>query len=88
MANAAFWDRHMGDGGNDFHRELVAPAAERLLGPVAGQTMLEIACGSGLFARRHTEPRGGKLKHRLSFFSVHSVCSVVSVVRSHILSAG
>ena len=29
--NAAFWDDHPGDEGNDFHRELVAPTAEPLL---------------------------------------------------------
>jgi ubiquinone/menaquinone biosynthesis C-methylase UbiE len=50
--NAAFWDAFMGEEGNAFHRELVAPAAERLLGLRAGEEVLEIACGSGLFARR------------------------------------
>jgi SAM-dependent methyltransferase len=54
-ANAAFWDAHMGDTGNDFHRQLVAPAAERLLAVRPGETVLEIACGSGLFARRLAE---------------------------------
>lgn len=50
--NAPFWDDYMGDAGNDFHRELVAPVAERLLALHPGETVLEIACGSGLFARR------------------------------------
>jgi SAM-dependent methyltransferase len=54
-ANAAFWDNHMGDAGNDFHRELVAPAAEELLALTPGERVLEIACGAGLFARRMAE---------------------------------
>lgn len=53
--NAAFWDDYMGDAGNDFHRELVAPAAERLLALSPDETVLEIACGAGLFARRMAE---------------------------------
>jgi 2-polyprenyl-3-methyl-5-hydroxy-6-metoxy-1,4-benzoquinol methylase len=50
--NAAFWDEWMGDEGNDWHLKLVRPAVERLLGPVEGRDVLEIACGNGLFARR------------------------------------
>jgi SAM-dependent methyltransferase len=50
--NAVFWDERMGADGNDFHLTLVRPAVERLLGDVAGQRVLEIACGNGLFARR------------------------------------
>lgn len=53
--NAGFWDDHMGNDGNAFHRELVAPAAEKLLAIEGGETVLEIACGAGLFARRMAE---------------------------------
>ena len=49
--NARFWDEQMGASGNDFHLSLVRPAVERLLGPVEGRRVLEIACGNGLFAR-------------------------------------
>jgi len=45
----------MGAEGNAFHRELVAPTAERLLALSPGERVLEIACGSGLFARRLVE---------------------------------
>jgi len=54
-ANAGYWDDHMGDAGNTFHRELIAPAAEKLLAIQPGETVLEIACGAGLFARRMAE---------------------------------
>jgi 2-polyprenyl-3-methyl-5-hydroxy-6-metoxy-1,4-benzoquinol methylase len=50
--NAAFWDEHIGDEGNDWHLTLVRPAVERVLGQVAGLRVLDVACGNGLFARR------------------------------------
>jgi SAM-dependent methyltransferase len=54
-ANAGFWDDYMGAEGNAFHRDLVAPSAERLLQVRPEETVLEIACGAGLFARRLAE---------------------------------
>ncbi|RUP50131.1 S-adenosyl-L-methionine-dependent methyltransferase [Jimgerdemannia flammicorona] len=50
--NAHFWIEHFGAEGNDFHRVLVAPAAEWLLALKGGEHVLEVSCGSGLFARR------------------------------------
>ena len=50
-ANAGFWDGYFKEG-NDFHRLLVGPAAERLLSIQPGEAVLEIACGNGAFARR------------------------------------
>lgn len=48
---AAFWDERMGDG-NEFQRILIGPACERLLNLQPGETVLEIGCGNGVFARR------------------------------------
>jgi ubiquinone/menaquinone biosynthesis C-methylase UbiE len=53
--NAGQWDDYMGPEGNQFHRLLVAPSAERLLQIRPGEEVLEIACGAGLFARRLAE---------------------------------
>ena len=53
--NAAFWDERFGDDGNDFHRALVGPSAERLLALEPGEDILEIACGNGVFTRRMAE---------------------------------
>ncbi len=52
--NAAFWDDNMGNG-NDFQRLLVAPSCERLLNLQPNETVLEIACGNGVFSRRMAE---------------------------------
>jgi 2-polyprenyl-3-methyl-5-hydroxy-6-metoxy-1,4-benzoquinol methylase len=48
---ADFWDARMGEG-NAFHKQLVAPAAERLLAPQPGETILDVACGNGQFSRQ------------------------------------
>jgi len=50
-ANARWWDDQIGDG-NDFQTLLIEPATERLLNISAHDTILDIACGAGRFARR------------------------------------
>jgi SAM-dependent methyltransferase len=53
-ANARWWDDRIGDG-NDFQTVLIEPATERLLSIGRGDTILDIACGAGRFARRMAE---------------------------------
>src|SRR5438067_12671961 len=53
-ANAVWWDDRIGDG-HDFQTILIEPATERLLKVVAGDTILDAACGAGRFARRMAE---------------------------------
>lgn len=48
---AEHWDAQMGEG-NAFQRELVGPAAERLLAVQPGETIADIGCGNGVFTRR------------------------------------
>ncbi len=48
---AEWWDDQIGDG-NDFQNYLIEPATERLLALKPGDTVLDIACGAGRFARR------------------------------------
>ena len=48
---ATYWDEQMGEG-NAFQRILVGPASERLLAIRPGETVLDVACGNGVFSRR------------------------------------
>jgi ubiquinone/menaquinone biosynthesis C-methylase UbiE len=50
--NATVWDATMGSEGNAFQRVLLGPSTERLLDLKPGETVLDIACGNGSFARR------------------------------------
>lgn len=54
-ANADHWDANFGTDGNEYQRLLIGPATERLLGLTAGETVLDVACGNGVFARRMAE---------------------------------
>lgn len=53
-AKAAFWDERMGDG-NQFQRELIGPATERLLQLQPGERVLDVGCGNGVSTRRLAE---------------------------------
>lgn len=56
---ARFWDDRM-EAGATWQRDLIQPSVERLLRLEPGERVLEIACGSGEFARRMAE-LGGKV---------------------------
>jgi len=51
-ANSCIWDEFMGEDGNEWHKELIAPETERLLNLKKDDRLLDIGCGNGLFARR------------------------------------
>lgn len=49
--NADFWDSRMGEG-NEFHKLLIEPAQLELLSLRGGESVLDLACGNGQFARK------------------------------------
>jgi 2-polyprenyl-3-methyl-5-hydroxy-6-metoxy-1,4-benzoquinol methylase len=49
---AAFWDELQGSEGAKFHRHMISPVVERLLTLTPGERILDIACGTGVLARR------------------------------------
>ncbi len=49
---AAWWDEKQGEEGDRWHRLLIEPAFERVIGEVRGLRVLEVACGNGRLARR------------------------------------
>lgn len=48
---AAWYDRLVGDEGSDYQREVILPAALRLLEPQRGERVLDLCCGQGVFTR-------------------------------------
>jgi SAM-dependent methyltransferase len=50
-SKAEFWDELMGDAGNRFYREMVAPAQMALLDLKPTDVVLEVACGNGVATR-------------------------------------
>ena len=48
---ARWRDAKLGDRGDLWHRALIDPAVRRLIGPVRGLRILEVACGNGYLAR-------------------------------------
>jgi 2-polyprenyl-3-methyl-5-hydroxy-6-metoxy-1,4-benzoquinol methylase len=54
-ANADWWDSTTGPEGNSFHRQLIAPATDRLLDLHQGEIVLDIACGNGQVSRHMAE---------------------------------
>lgn len=53
-ANADAWDARMNSGGG-FQSVLIAPTVERMLNIQPGKSVLDIACGNGIFSRRLAE---------------------------------
>ncbi|AZQ63846.1 methyltransferase domain-containing protein [Flammeovirga pectinis] len=51
-ANAENWDSYMGEMGNRWHNDLIAPQSVELLNLKEGDKLLDVGCGNGLFARR------------------------------------
>jgi ubiquinone/menaquinone biosynthesis C-methylase UbiE len=49
---AEWWDEKLGDDGDLWHRALIDPPVFRLVGNVAGQRVLDLACGNGYISRR------------------------------------
>jgi 2-polyprenyl-3-methyl-5-hydroxy-6-metoxy-1,4-benzoquinol methylase len=48
---ADWYDQLVGDKGSEYQQEVVFPGVLRLLGPVAGENILDLACGQGAFCR-------------------------------------
>lgn len=49
---AAWWDERQGEEGDLWHRTLIDPTLFKVLGPVKGRHVLDLACGNGYIARK------------------------------------
>jgi ubiquinone/menaquinone biosynthesis C-methylase UbiE len=48
---AQWYDALVGEGGSEFHREVVIPGTLRLLAAAAGEHVVDVACGQGVLCR-------------------------------------
>ena len=48
---AAWYDKLVGEGGSDYHRQVILPATLRLLAPRPGEAILDVCCGQGVLLR-------------------------------------
>lgn len=48
---AAWYDKLVGESGSDYHRNVIIPAALRMLAPRAGESIIDVCCGQGVLAR-------------------------------------
>ncbi|MBE9224610.1 hypothetical protein IQ264_03885 [Phormidium sp. LEGE 05292] len=78
--NASIWDTKMGDDGNDFHRLLVRPATEKLLGVKVGDRILDIGCVlTTLILLWLQKKQKGMVKYKLAVLSKYpNICSLLS----------
>jgi ubiquinone/menaquinone biosynthesis C-methylase UbiE len=47
---AAWYDKLVGEAGSDYHRQVILPAALRLLDPRPGESVIDVCCGQGVLA--------------------------------------
>ena len=45
---AAWYDKLVGEEGSDYHRQVIIPAAMRMLAPQPGEAVVDVCCGQGV----------------------------------------
>ena len=48
---AAWYDKLVGETGSDYHRNVILPAALRLLEPKRGESVIDVCCGQGVLVK-------------------------------------
>jgi SAM-dependent methyltransferase len=48
---AAWYDKLVGESGSDYHRQVIIPAAMRMLAPRGGESVIDVCCGQGVMVR-------------------------------------
>jgi ubiquinone/menaquinone biosynthesis C-methylase UbiE len=58
---AGWYDKLVGDGGSDYHQQLILPATLRLLAVQPRERVLDLCCGQGVFLRQLAYIRSAQL---------------------------
>ena len=48
---AAWYDKLVGETGSDYHRNVILPAALRMLAATSGEAIIDVCCGQGVLVR-------------------------------------
>ena len=57
---AAWYDKLVGESGSDYHRNVILPAALRMLEAKPGESVIDVCCGQGVLAKPLLESNIGK----------------------------
>lgn len=57
---ASWYDKLVGESGSDYHRNVILPAALRMLDPQPGESIIDICCGQGVLIRPLLDAKIGK----------------------------
>lgn len=57
---AAWYDKLVGETGSDYHRNVILPAALRLLNCAAGESVIDLCCGQGVLAKPVLDAKIGR----------------------------
>jgi SAM-dependent methyltransferase len=57
---AAWYDKLVGETGSDYHKNVILPAALRILDPKPGESIIDVCCGQGVLTRPLLEAGVGK----------------------------
>ncbi len=48
---AAWYDKLVGESGSDYHKNVILPAALRILDPKPGESVIDVCCGQGVLVK-------------------------------------
>lgn len=48
---AGWYDKLVGERGSDYHENVILPGARKMLAPQAGEKIIDLGCGQGIFCR-------------------------------------
>lgn len=57
---AAWYDKLVGESGSDYHRNVILPAALRMLDAKAGESVIDVCCGQGVLTKPLLDSKIGK----------------------------
>lgn len=64
----------VGEAGHYFHQHVILPGIKKILDPAAGESVLDVGCGQGIYAR--------ELMHSVSYVGIDASKELITTARS------